>query len=367
MSNTNNAEAEDRKDNAATEQEETTEQKAAAIGKKLDDATAEEEAVPDYEVSEEGTETEVEAPTTDERLGKTRETEEAQREQPVAAASRLSNREKRQLRKKKLADKFDAKDKLIRQQQEMINQLAGRVNDVDSRLSQFDQAQLQQAWNETSAVFQQAEQEHASAFKEQDGTKATAAMRKMYDAQRRLDELQGINAKMQQRQATPAPQKPSAPDPIMVSKATDWARRNSWFRNDGGDDDSAIANAIAAKLVKDGYDATSDDYWDELDQRLGDRGIGSNADEDDDDEVEVRRPAKVAPRKEAAVQAPVRRTPPVSGSNGRGDLAPGKQAVTLPTAYINALKESGKWEEREVRNRMIRRYLDGLKERQTGR
>src|SRR5262249_1714654 len=98
MSNTNKAEAEDDKEVMA-EQEQTTEQKTADISKKIDDATAEEEAIPDYDVSEEGAETEVETPATDERLGKTRENDQNV-QQPSGTVARLSNREKRHLRKR---------------------------------------------------------------------------------------------------------------------------------------------------------------------------------------------------------------------------------------------------------------------------
>lgn len=321
---------EDEKD---IEKETTTEEKAAEIGAAVD-AEKEDEKAPDYEISEEGAEPAKEDEG-DARLGKTRDADDK---------PRLSNREKRQLRKKKLAEKFDTKDRIIREQRDMINQLAARQNETDSRLSQVDQAQLQQAWNDTSAVFQQAEAEYTAAFETKNGAVATVAMRKMYEAQKRLDELQALNARMQQKgtQTQTAPK----PDPIVANRAKEWSQRNTWFRPDGGDDDSAIANTIAAKLVKDGFDATTDEYWSELDERLAARGIG--ADEEDDDP---------APR--------ARRSPPVSGSGGRGDLTNGKVAITLPTAYINALKESGKWDNPETRNRMIKRYLDGLKARQS--
>jgi hypothetical protein len=306
-----------------------------------------EEQVPDYEITEDTGEEHPEEEG-DKRLGKTRDGEER---------PRLSNREKRQLRKKKLAQKFDEKDRLIRQQQEMINQLAGRVNDVDSRLAQVDQAQLQQAWNDTTAVFAQAEAEHALAFKNQDGAAATRAMRKMYDAQKRLDELQIINARLQQRQPIQSKEEAPKANPVVANRAQEWAKRNPWFKADGSDDDSAIANTIATRLVSEGFDATSDEYWEELDNRLAARGIGDEADDEQDDPPPHREQAKEQ-------QAP-RRSPPVSGSGGRGDLGNGKTQIKLPTAYINTLKENGYWDDPEKRNRMIKRYLDGLKERQS--
>lgn len=329
-------------------EDQSTEEKAEDIGKKVESIKTEEEAVPDYEITEEGSKTEAadddkkDDEQEDKRIGKERDgSERTERVQ-------LTNREKRILKKKRLSEKFDAKDTLIRQQQEQLNAMASRLNDVDGRLSNFDQAQLQQAYAESVNAYKLAEADHQTAFSTGDGVKATKAMRDMYIAQRRIDDLEALNARkgsVIQRQQ----QQPQQADPTVVSRATSWAERNAWFKPGGGDDDSAIADTIAAKLVKEGYDPKSDDYWDELDERLEKKGVGERQ-QDDEDDVDP------PPRKEAK-----RRGPPVGGGNGRGDIGSGKVSVSLPTAYINALKESGKWDDPATRNRMIKRYLDGVK------
>lgn len=323
----------------------TTEEKAAAIGGK--EVVAEpEEKIPDYDVTEDtGEDTEKEEKEEDDKpLGKSREDHK-----------QLSNREKRQLRKKRLAEKFDAKDAIIKQQAQQLNDLAARLNDVDGKLSQVDQESLQRAWNETQAQFQAAEQEHASAFSTGDGAKATLAMRKMYDAQKRLDELQAINARNQNVQPK---QQSNKQDAVVVNRAKEWAEKNTWFKNGGSDDDSAIADAIASKLVKEGYDPRSDDYWDELDDRLSQKGIGSQ--EDEEDQTQSQRE-----RQEEDIKPAKRRSPPINGGGGRGDFGAGKTAITLPTAYIQTLKDNGYWEDKPTRDRMIKRYLEGIKQRES--
>lgn len=305
----------------------------AALAKDEDAAEApkEVEDVPDYDVTEEADE------EGDKRLGKTRE------EKPDH--KHLSNREKRQLRKKRLAEKFDAKDAVIRQQQEQLNRLASRMNDVDGRLSQVDQATLVQSYSESVSAFQDAEREHQEAFTAGDGAKATAAMRKMYVAQKRIDDLEAIHARNEAARNEPRAPQAQPKDPVLVAKAVSWAERNPWFKQGGSDDDSAIADTIAAKLVKEGFNPKTDKYWDELDDRLSARGIGG--DDDDDDQQGQTQSEQVRQPSER------RRSPPVGGGNGRGDLGSGRVSVKLPTAFVNALKEAGIWDDKTKRNRAI--------------
>lgn len=327
---------------ADDDKELTSEEKAALIGKD-DKANGHDkdvdngEPVPDYEVTEEGDEALPKEEEGDKRLGKSREDRDR---------AHLSNREKRQLRKKRIAEKFDAKDALIKQQQEQLNALAGRLNEVDGRLSQVDHQTLVQTYNESVAAFQEAERKHKEAFSSGDGEKATVAMREMYTAQRRIDECEAINARNQQQpqRQQQAPQK----DMVVVTKAKEWSANNPWFKAIGApgrDEDSAITDAVAKRLVEEGFDARTDDYWDELSDRLAARGIG---DDDQQDQSQSQRERQETPK------APERRkSPPVGGGNGRGDIAPGKVAVSLPTKFIDALKEAGIWQDKVRRNRAI--------------
>lgn len=323
--------------------DQSTEDKAAEIGKKVQTS---DEKIPDYEITEESKADSQEIDT-DERLAKDKR---SAADKEAHERKELSNREKRQLKKKRIAEKFDAKDNLIRQQQEQLNAMANRLNEVDGRLSSFDQAQFTQVWNSSVEAFQLAERKHQEAFSNGDGAKATEAMREMYNAQRRIDDLEAI--KTRQGIQAQQPRQHQQADPRIVNKAKEWASKNDWFKPGGVDDDSAIADAIAVKLVKEGYDPKTDDYYEELDERLAKRGIGQG---DDDYEDEPRKPAQ-------------RRSPPIGGGgSGRGDIGSGKTSVTLPTAFINALKESGKWDDKTVRDRCIKRYFDGIRERGDGR
>ena len=67
----------------------------------------------------------------------------------------------------------------------------------------------------------------------------------------------------QQPQYQPRPA-PRAPDP----KAEDWANKNEWF---GQDEPMALTSfSIHRKLVEEGFDTTSDSYYNEIDKRMKD-------------------------------------------------------------------------------------------------
>ena len=62
----------------------------------------------------------------------------------------------------------------------------------------------------------------------------------------------------------PRPQAPPPPDP----KAEDWAQKNEWF---GEDEPMTLTSfSIHRKLVEEGFDTTSDSYYNEVDKRMKD-------------------------------------------------------------------------------------------------
>lgn len=320
--------------------------KAADIGKDLgvQKGLDGKENIPDYEVIEDDGE--------DDRIAKERV------KAPGAAKGerkQLSNKEKRELRKKRLAEKFNEKDEGLRQRDETIAQQSQKLqeleawrNQVEGRLTNVDKQAIEDAINQTTARIAQTKKLYADAFAEGDGVKAGDAMTAMYDAARRLEQLQGVKqqfANIQPQSRTVAEKKPDA---LLVSKAKAWAKNNDWYRPEGGDEDSEIARAVSQVLADEGFDPKSDDYWDELDDRLAKRGIGEYDEEahELDDEPAPRQ------RKRAA--------PPVGGGSSRGDVA-GKKQIKLPTAFINTLKENGIWADVEKRNRIINGYLKNQK------
>ena len=54
---------------------------------------------------------------------------------------------------------------------------------------------------------------------------------------------------------------------------------------------------------------------------------------------------------------PRRRSPPVNAGSNRGDLGGGRKTVTLPTALINHMKETGAWDDPVRKHRIIKDHL----------
>lgn len=319
--------------------------KAAEIGKDLGVAK---EEIPDYDVQEEA----------DERIAKTRD--------PATSATvrkdrkELTNKEKRDARKQRTREKFNEKDAIIAEQAARLDEAMGRLAHVEGRLSGVDKGQVKSALNDTIKIFEAAEQQHADAFKDGDGEKATKAMRDMYTAQKRIDELKGLEQRLEQNpQRTQQQQKPQF-DAAVTSHAKDWAKRNSWFKQDANgqatDEDSEIAMALSARLVKEGFDPKSQDFWDELDDRAQKRlphVVDGKQEEDEDEFEDDEKPAVQRPRKRTA--------PPVNGGANRGDVK-GKVAVQVSTDFVNELKKNGLWEDKAIRDSMVHEHLKWKRE-----
>ena len=307
-----------------------TANKAAEIGKELGvskDKPAEE--IPDYEIEE----------IPDDKIAKEREPAPKKPEH-----KQLSNKEKRDQRKKRIAQKFDEKDAEISRLAEENRQFKAWQEQVTGRLANADKAAIDKAWTDNQSALRFAAQQYQEAFKEGDAEKSTRALNSMDEAKRNLEKIKNLNAAIA---ATPQPeqrQEQQRPDPAINSRKNAWEKKHSdWYNPAGGDTDSEIAKAIANVLVNEGYRANSDDVWDELDDRLAQKGVIDETDPEDEDDP-APKPAKK------------RTSPPVAGSSTRTS-GNGKQTVSLPTAFINTLKDNGIWDDKPKRDRVIARYL----------
>ena len=327
--------------------EETTEDKAAAIGKEMG---VEKDETPDFDITEE--DDDAQEDDGDKKIAKEREPspKTEKKERPV-----LSSKEKRALRKKRLNDKFSEKDAIIRQQQEQLDHLSQWKQTVEGRLSGINKAEVDKALNDNIAAFNAAQAEHTAAFTEGDGAKATRSMQTMYAAQKNIDQLKVMQQNVAQ-QSQPK-QQTQQPDAGIVNKAKAWAERNVWYNPDGKHADSNVAKALSETLVNEGFDPKSDDFWDELDDRIEQYlpNVKNEEDEIDEDEEEEVRPAPKSVRK--------RTGPPVGSGANRGDVQ-GKVPVKLSTKFIKELKDAGIWDDTAKRNRVIANHLKILKDNQ---
>lgn len=280
------------------------------------------EILPDYEVIEDD----------DERIAKEKT--------PTSRTSRkeLTTKEKRDAKKRRIQEGYNSRDAIIARQQDELRALSTWKNQVEGRLTNVDKQKVEEYLNNSIHAYNAAKLDHKAAFAEGDADKATAAMEQMYAANEQIKQWQAT--KQQYAAATIAPKQPANNQPdsrIMAKKEAFEQRHSDWYNPEGGDEDSEIAKGISNVLIKQGLNPASDEFWDELDTRLEERGI-----------IGEEEPVKPVARKRAA--------PPVGGGNSRADVA-GKVKVNLPSQYVQYCKDIGKWDDPKDKARMISRYI----------
>jgi len=243
-------------------------------------------------------------------------------------------RERRRLEKK---ERKERRDKAIGRDKIELNFLRSRNDELERRigavethaqqtnLSQLDQ-QIQQAVEEVST----AERIIAKAVEAGNGDDVAKAMRYRDQA---ILKAQQLSQHKQQAQKVQIPNQPQIDNEI-VHYAKEFMDEHKWYDPKGNDEDSAIVLAIDNKLAQEGFDPRSEEYWDELHERVKRR----------------------LPEKFKTARKPT--GGPAIGS-GR-EHAP---ASTRKEIYINpdrkaALIEAGVWDDPVLRQRYIKRYAE---------
>lgn len=247
----------------------------------------------------------------------------------------------RQLRRKRQKERQKESMKRTREENAaLLQKLAAaeeRLQALEHRNIQSDAQTAEQRYNYAMAQIREAEQRLKEAFETGDGEKAIQAQRLREQSVTAAREAEELKKKL----ANPQLQsKSSVMDPMTESYAQQWMRKNPWFNPAGSDEDSAIARAIDEAWANEargkGVSPASEQYWEELDERVR-RRLGR-----DDGE---RKPRKSAP--------------PVTG---RGDSprpsTSSDNKVYLSSERIKALKDAGVWDNPETRKRYIRRFQE---------
>jgi hypothetical protein len=318
---------------AEAQQPDDVADKAAQIGHAVgvDDMPEQKEEIPDYEIIEDDAD--------DKRIAKERNPDANKPRKPT------TTKEKREVRKQKLIAKVTAaKDQEIQDLRIQLQHVVNRQSQVDKQLTDADKQKVEENINQAASLFNAAEKNLEAAFTEGDGAKHTKATKDMYAAQKAIEYWQGVKQQYNRAPAAPTNQI----DPRIIAKKEAFENENrDWYNPQGGDEDSEIAKGISNTLVKKGLDPASDEFWDELKNRLIDRGVIESDDEDGTDEYEEEDKPAPQPRKRAS--------PPVGGGSNR-DEGGGKKQVRLPAYFVDTLKQNGLWNNPEVRNKQIHEF-----------
>jgi hypothetical protein len=284
---------------------------------------------------------EVESSDDDERASKSADDSELDNAEDENERESIRERRRRERQHKKQAQK-EREDTMRRElaaRDSVINELRAKMDAIERRNSGSEVAQLENAKKQTAQAYAHFKDQIRIATEAGNGLAVADATEKMMQAQRKFDELTSYEKAVKQRQAQPQPL-----DPRLVNHAQQWMERNKWYDPSAKDEDSHIVLTMDQRLAQEGWDPTTPEYWEELQNRvkkyLPHRVSGGN--------VKSTKPKSV-----------------VSGSGREsGSGASSTASYKLSSERVQALKDAGIWDDPKQRADAVKRFRDYDKQNQ---
>lgn len=252
---------------------------------------------------------------------------------------RAARREERRLKKSLHKEKVKESNHLIENLRRQNGELSERLALLERKSAGADMARLEKSIEDANLRMQYAKSKIAEATSQMDGNALAEAQEMWYDARRQAESLDSIK----KRAVTDTPRQPvpNGNDVRMQKKAAAWMERNSWYDPEGKDTDSAVAVKIDESLAAEGWDPTTDEYWEQLDERLT-KYMPHRYNRGTENRSSGRSPRSV-----------------VTGSGRESSSAsvrPGEYKLTPDR--VRAIKEAGMWDDPTARQKMIRKYVE---------
>lgn len=227
-------------------------------------------------------------------------------------------------------DERRAKEAAERERQELeqvAQTLMAENKNLKGTVSKNQAVLLEQAKRTAAGEMILARRAYKAAYEEGDSDKLVDAQEKITNAKIRADKLSDIHPEALQSPETPVKmegtQESFTPAPIIDERASSWAASNKWFGQD--DEMTSFALGLHNKLVKEGANPQTDEYYEKIDARM--RQIFP--DEFGDVEVEADRR-----KKRANVVAPATRsTAPKKIRLTQSQIAVSKRLGLTPKQY----------------------------------
>lgn len=145
-----------------------------------------------------------------------------------------------------------------------------------------------------------AKKRYKTAYENADSDELVAAQEALVAAKLQLDRVNNFKPALQEKE-TPVQQEPRfSPKPKADQKAIAWQKQNSWFGED--EEMTSLALGMHEKMVKQGVDPTSDEYYEALDKNMRKRFPEKF---EDSEEVEITPKPRAKP---SSVVAPATRS-----------------------------------------------------------
>jgi len=261
----------------------------------------------------------------------------------VSSSSDENDGERAAIRERRRHEKLERKDrrgKAITRDKVELDFLRKRNEDLERRVSAQEQRSRQADLNGIDAQIAKstqdvdlAERVIAKAIESGNGSDVTQAMRYRDQAIARAQQLGYVKQNAENR---PAPQ--STLDDTTMQYAREFIKENPWYDAQGRDEESAIVLAIDTALAKDGFNPQTEEYWDELRARSA-----------------RRLPERFG--KESPQSRSPRGGPAISSGRDNGSSSTSGEFF-LSRERKQALIEAGVWDDKKLRDKYARRYME---------
>ena len=163
-------------------------------------------------------------------------------------------------------DERRAKESAERERQELeryAKQLADENKTLQEKAAKSNKALIEQGKESAERDVKVAKYAYKKAYDAGDADKVLAAQERLTDAKMKLSKLNDVDTSLQE-ESIPVQ---SEETPLQVDqKADKWAKDNTWFGQD--DEMTAYAMGVHNKIVKEGVDPASDEYYETINSRM---------------------------------------------------------------------------------------------------
>jgi hypothetical protein len=259
---------------------------------------------------------------------------------PNREAIRAARREERKLKKQLHREKARESSHLVNALRQQNQSLSERLAHIEQRTSGAELARVDKAIEDAGVQVEYAKMKMQAAVESKNGQGVTSAQEMWFEAQRKLESLTSLKHQATKQMSQPK-QNIAQPDPIVKKMAAEWMEDNPWYDPSGKNEESQIAQVIDKRLTSEGYDPTSEDYWEELTDRLQKYIPTVQKQGYNDSGTRTQRPKSVMT------------------SSGRETTATTKSnEFRLSPQRVSAMKEAGLWDNSELRQKAIRKYAE---------
>ena len=233
-------------------------------------------------------------------------------------------------------DERRAKEALLREKQE-LERLAQHYVEENKKLKQYVSTGTEQyttmAKTAAEAELDKARQEYKAAQEAFDTDAIIAAQEKLFEAKIKLQNAQNFRPPALQEERFDVQPRQQAPEPVRADEKTlRWQAKNQWFGTDGFEEVTSFALGLHQKLVNNGVDPRSDEYFEQIDARVKSKFpevFGGNEDKPRSVETQRRPSSVVAPASRSTGTRKVQLTPSQAALIKKYNLDPKKYVAEV--------------------------------------